>query len=179
MDESIRRYLGWIVAVLMIVTAAGSFLFRYAGFDRFLDSAESVALSDSLVKAGDGLPPSGNSLSPTGGLDSRMPLRATREGLVRECGGGDLLGVLMLADTAGVRDNKPVSGGLPAEPSISDGAPAEPSALDDVPAVSIFVDGIPGCKVDLGGIRMDARFRVVYSIDESGAVTSASYEGIR
>ncbi len=179
MDESIRRYLGWIVAVLMVVTAAGSFLFRYAGFDRFLDSAESVALSDSLVKAGDGLSTSRNSLSPTGGLESRMPLRATREGLVRECGGGDLLGALMLAETTGVKDSKPVSGGLPAEPAISDDAPAEPSASDDVPAVLHFVDGIPGYEVDLGGIRMDARFRVVYSIDESGAVMSASYESIR
>lgn len=145
MDENIRRYVGLTVTVLMTLMAAGSFLFRYAGFTRMLDSVEAVSLSDSLIKEEEGRSSSFPALTLTGNMDSRMPYRATREGLVRECGGGELLGVLMLAGADGILD--------------------EP----------IDVDGVPCGLVDLAGIRVPDRYRVVIDLDETGIVISSGY----
>ncbi len=228
MDETIRRYLGWTIAVLMTVMAAGSFLFRYAGFIRLMDSVESVSLSDSVVKADEGqsssyprssYPPSSYPpLSLAGGFNTRMSLRATREGLVRECGGSDLIGVLMIAD-AGVpsdgqvvadgvledgisadgvledgiaADGVPADGisadGVPADGISADGVPTDGISADGVPADGIsadgvrknriLVDGVPADRIDLGTIKAEARYRVVYEIDESGAVVASTYESL-
>lgn len=145
MDENIRRFLGWTAVVLMTVTAMGSFLVRYAGFTRLLDNMESVSLSDSLVKEVERQTPSSPALVLFGSLDSRLPFRATREGLVRECGGGELIGVLMLAGEDGILDE------------------------------AIDVDGVPCGRVDLAGIRKENRYRVVVDVDETGVVISSGY----
>lgn len=181
MDETIRRYLGWTIAVLMTVMAAGSFLFRYAGFMRLLDSVESVSLSDSVVKADEGqssscLPSSYPSSALAGGLDSRMALRATREGLVRECGGSDLIGVLMLAEAGVSSDGRILADGAAGGGIAADGVPGGGIAAEGVPGGGIVVDGVSADQVDIGSIKTEDRYRVVYAVDVSGVVASSVYE---
>ncbi len=97
MNTSLRNFLYMTIAVMLTLSAVGTFFVRFSALNSMVNHVEKVALSDDVVQEENG--------SYLGeGAGSAPEVIPVAEGLLRPCLGSDLLSVYTAAAADGVLD---------------------------------------------------------------------------